>query len=196
MQRFLLPALTTLTMLATLAVLTAYAAGMGLKPGLWEVKVDKMLIDGRDISAQMATAAAQRQQMMANMPAEQRARMEAMFKQNGGGQGSNGGFRICISPAMAKRDTPVIDKEGRCRPATVSHNGNQMSYEFSCTINGATTAGKGKATLAPDLIMTQVDMTSTSANGKTRVTHNESEMRYLGADCGDVKPPDAPAHQP
>jgi hypothetical protein len=29
-------------------------------------------------------------------------------------------------------------------------------------------------------------------HGATRVMHSESEMKYLGSDCGDVKPPAAP----
>jgi hypothetical protein len=194
MQRLLTTTITTITMLATLALVTAYAAGMGLKPGLWEIKVVKMVVDGRDMAAQMAALAAQRQQVMANLPPDQRARIEAMANQ--GGVEGGGGFRLCVSPAMAKRDTPIVDKDGRCQPATVTHNGNQTSYEFSCSRDGVTTTGKGTATTADGLITTQVDMTTTSTNGKTRVMHNESEMHYLGPDCGSVKPPDALAQQP
>lgn len=191
MPKFLRTAVTGFAMLATFVALAVYAAGMGFKPGLWDVRVVKMVVDGRDVSGQMAAMAALGQKAMASLPADQRARMEATLKQSGVGQDGNGGFQICVSPAMAKRDAPLIDKEGHCQPTTVTHNGNQTSYEFSCTRNGGTTTGKGISTTAGDLITTRVDMSTTAANGKARVMHNESEMHYLGPDCGDVKPADA-----
>jgi Tfp pilus assembly protein PilV len=195
MRRTSLTALAPLAMLAGL-VLPVAAADMGLKPGLWETKALKMVVDGHDMLEQMASLNAQRQQMMASLPADQRAKVEAMFKSNGIGQGTDGGFRICVSPEMAKRNTPVIDKDGRCQPAKMTHSGNQTTFEISCSHNGITTSGKGSATASPDLISTQVDMTTTTANGKTQVIHSESEMHFVGSDCGDLKPPDAQAPKP
>ena len=176
-----------------LAALTAYAAGSGITPGLWEVKIVKQIVDGRDLTAQMTAAAGSMQQMMANMPAAQRAQMEAAMKQHGVAQGSDGGFRICITPEMAKRDKPIMDKDGRCEPATVTHDGNQMTYEFSCTINGATTAGKGVSTISPNLISTHVETTRTDAKGASHHVQNDTQMTFISADCGDVQPP-AAAH--
>jgi hypothetical protein len=197
MQRFSLAALALLAMLAA-PLLTAQAAETALKPGLWENKVLKMVVDGKDMAAQMAEMMAKRDQMMASLPPDQRAKVEAMFKSSGISQGNNGSFRICISPAMAKRATPVIDKDARCQPATVTHNGNQTSFEVNCTSNGITTVGKGTSTATGDTVATEVDVTSTSANanGKTQVIHTEAEMHFIGPDCGDVKPPDAPAQRP
>jgi hypothetical protein len=54
------------------------------------------------------------------------------------------------------------------------------------------TTGKGSATVSPDLISTHVDMTARSANGETHTTASDTEMRFLGTDCGEVKPPDLP----
>jgi hypothetical protein len=170
------------------AAVAAYATGIGLKPGLWEVRVVKQVIDGKDMSAQKAAMSAQMQQAMAAMPAEQRAKMEAMLKQKGVDIGSDGTIRLCISPEMAKRDTPLVDKDGRCQPAKLTRSGNHTTYEFNCSANGTTTAGKGEATTDGDLISTQSDMTITTANGPPRIVHNESEMKFLSADCGDVKP--------
>jgi Tfp pilus assembly protein PilV len=197
MQRFSLAACALVAMLAA-PLLTAEAAEPGLKPGLWENKVLKMVIDGKDMAAQMAEMMAKREQMMASLPPDQRAKVEAMFKSNGVSQGSNGGFKICVSPEMAKRNTPVIDKDGRCQPAKVSHSGSQTSFEVNCASNGVTSVGKGSATTAGDVITTEEDVTTTStnANGKTQVMHMETEMHYLGPDCGDVKPPDAAAQRP
>jgi len=178
--------------ITALGTFAAYATGFGLKPGLWEVRIVKQVVDGRDTTAQLAGASDKLQQAMANMPPEQRARLEAMLKQRGGAQGSNGGFRICVTPEMAQRDKPIVDKEGRCQPATASRNGNQTTYEFHCSNNGVTTSGKGTAVASGDLITTHVDMTTHHPDGTTRVMQHDSEMKFLGSDCGDVKPPNMP----
>ncbi len=181
--------------LVTLAVLPALAGGFGLKPGLWETRVVKQVVDGRDISAQIAGATSQMQQAMAAMPPEQRARVEAMMKQHGGaGIGSDGGVRICISPEMASRDKPFVDREGHCQPATINRSGEHTTFEFSCSWNGVESTGKGDATIFGDVIRTQVDTKTQKAGGETHLTHSETEMKFLGSDCGSVKPmplPDA-----
>jgi len=33
-----------------------------------------------------------------------------------------------------------------------------------------------------------MDMTTRMSNGQSRTTHTESEMKFIGPDCGDVKP--------
>ena len=175
--------------------LAALAAGMTLKPGLWEIKVVKQVMDGRDMTAQMAAAAANMQQAIVNMPPEQRAKMQAMLPSTAGFAG-NGGFRICVSPEMAKRNSPIVDKDGRCQPTTVNHSGNVTTYEFSCSSNGSSRQGKGQVTMVGDVITTVADMTSTTPNGASHVMHNESEMHFLGADCGDVKPIEPPKQSP
>jgi len=175
-----------------LCVLQANAAGTGLKPGLWEIRIVKQVMDGHDMASQMTASTARIQQSMANMPPAQRAQMESMLKQHGLGQSSDGGFRVCISPEMAKRDHPILDKEGHCQPAKVSHSGNITTFEFSCTTNGSIRTGKGEMTVSGDSAATKTDMTTTDRQGATHQMHNESEMKYLGADCGDVKPMEIP----
>jgi hypothetical protein len=66
------------------------------------------------------------------------------------------------------------------------------SYEFTCSYNGTTRQGKGEAVASGDSITNRVDMTTTQSSGQTRTFHNETEMHYLGSDCGDVKPLTAP----
>ena len=188
MTRSLAACLAAVAAAAALAALSAYATGLGLKPGLWEVRVVKQVVDGRDMTAEMAAQASQMQKAMAAMPPEQRAKMEAMFKDKGISRGGDGGYRLCISPEMARRDTPIVDKDGRCQPTKLTRSGNRTSYEFSCSSNGMTTVGKGESTAAGDLITTRSDVTMTRMNNPPRVIHSESEMKYLGSDCGDVKP--------
>jgi hypothetical protein len=179
----------------TLAVLialsgTAFAQGNVLKPGLWEVKQISQVMDGRDMTAQMASAQARMEQSMAKMTPEQRKQMEAMMGGRAMTQGAGGGgTRICISPAMAARDKPMVDPEGQCEPAKVSRSGNKSSFEFNCNANGRTMVGKGETTVSGDLVNTRMDMTTTDARG-SHTMKSESQMKYLGPDCQGIKPMD------
>lgn len=166
---------------------TAFAQSSSLKSGLWEIKPISQIMDGRDMTAQMASAQAKMQQAMANMPPEQRKQMEAMMWHQGASAG--GGMRICVSPAMAARDKPMVDPEGRCEPATVNHIGNKTSFEFNCTVNGRTSVGKGESTVSGDTVTTRVDMAITDARGR-HTMQSESQMKYLGSDCQGIKPLD------
>jgi hypothetical protein len=174
--------------LALSAGIAVRAAGLGLKPGLWEVKVIKQLMDGRDMAAQMNAAMGQAQQALASLPPEQRARIEAMMNNAGVGRGANGGFRICVSPQMAQRNAPVLDKDGRCQPAMLTRHGDRVDFQFNCNSNGTTMQGKGEATITAESISTHTEMTTTSSNG-THQMQNDTLMTYISADCGDVKPP-------
>jgi hypothetical protein len=167
------------------------ATGFGLKPGLWASKMTKQTVDGQDRAAQMAGAASQMQAAMASMPPEQRARMEAMMKEHGGpAMGSNGTTKMCITPEQANLDNPIVQKN--CQPATISRSGNHVSFTVNCSVNGVTSTGKGEATSMGDTITTQMDMATHMANGETHTMHFESEMKFLGPDCGDVKPMSRP----
>jgi len=177
----------TLAILITLTG-TAYAQGSGLKPGLWEVRQVRQVMDGRDMGAQMAAAQDKMAQSMAKMSPERRKQMEAMMGGQGmPAQGAGVATRICISPAMAARDKPMVDPEGRCEPAKVSRAGNKSSFEFNCTSNGRTMVGKGETTVSGDMVSTRMDMTTTDARG-SHTMQSESQMNYLGSDCKGIKP--------
>jgi hypothetical protein len=175
--------------LTTGAGIAVHAAGLGLKPGLWEVKVVKQVMDGRDMSAQMAAAMSQAQQALANLPPDQRARVEAMMSKAGVGNSASGGFRICVSPEMAQQSAPVLDKDGRCKPVMLSRHGDRVDFQFACTTNGTTMQGKGEATVTAESVSTHTEMTTTSASGGNHQMQNDTLMNYVSADCGDLKPP-------
>lgn len=182
---------TTLAIIITLSG-TAFAQSSSLKQGLWEVKPISQIIDGRDMAAQMASAQARMQQSMAKMPLEQRQRMQALMGKQGASV--DGGARICVSPAMAARDKPMVDPEGKCEPAKVSRSGNTSSFEFNCTTDGRTMVGKGETTTSGDTLTTRMEMATTDAQGR-HTMKSETQMKYLGADCQGVKPIDQLARE-
>ena len=168
----------------------AFAESASLKAGLWEIKPISHVVDGRDMTAQMAAAQVKMQQAMASMTPEQRKQMEAMMKGTGANSASAGSLaRICISPAMSAKNTPMVDHEGRCAPAKVTRNGNKSTFEFNCTANGRTMVGSGESTTNGDRISTSVNMTTTDSKGH-HTMQSESEMTYLGSNCQGIKPAD------
>ena len=162
------------------------AQASGMKAGLWEINPTSQTVDGRDMTSEMSSAQARIQQEMDRLSPAQREKMQAMMGQ---GTPAGGGMRICVSPAMAASDTPIVDREGRCKPATVNRSGNKTSFEFNCTSNGRTSVGKGESIASGDTITTRMDMTETDARGK-HTMHSESRMKYLGSDCQGIMPAD------
>lgn len=171
------------TILAVLIVLCGNAHAEGfLKQGLWEVKMTKQVMDGHDMTAQMAAMQAKMQQQLANMPPAQRAQIEAMIA-------GHGAYRLCVSAEMAARNGPILGRERGCEPASFNRSGNTSTFEFSCTVAGQTRTGKGTATRDGDTITTSVDMKTTDAKG-VHAMQAETQMTFLGADCQGVKPAD------
>lgn len=167
---------------------TAFAQSSNLKPGLWEMKQISMTVDGRDMSAQMAAAQAQIEQALAKMSPEERKQMQAMMNQVSGGTATQpSAQRICISPAMASKDSPVL--ESGCEPVKLNRSGNKTSFDINCTKNGRTLVGKGVSTYSNDTVTTHTDMTTTDAGGRSTM-QMDLQMKYLGADCQGIKPAD------
>ena len=170
-----------------LSLLAAPALAGDMKAGLWEVKTLRQIMDGRDMKAQMAAAQAQMQQQLASMPPDQARQMRAMMERQGVSMGGDGTARICISEEAARRDEPMIDPEGRCKPAKVSRSGNTTRFEFDCTAEGRHSVGKGESTVSGNGINSRMDMTTTDARG-THTMQTESQMTWLGADCKGLAP--------
>jgi len=163
------------------------AAGSGMKPGLWEFTQVRQVVDGRDMSQQMATARLRMQVLMASMPPERRKQMEDTMNRQGMDFGAS--HRVCVSAAMAARDQPMIDPQGRCEPDKVTRSGNKTNFELNCTNEGRTTAGKGESTVSGDSISIRTDTTVADARGSHKI-QSEMQVKYLGADCQGVHPSD------
>ncbi len=176
----------SLSLLSLLLFVATPVIAQGMKPGLWEVKTIKQVVDGQDMTAQMAAAQAQMRQQMASMTPEQRKQLEAMM----GGQGSaagSGATRICISPEMAKREEPMLDPQGHCKPSKMSRSGNTTSFEFDCSTAQGRSIGKGKSTTTGSSIHSIMEMTTSGQRG-THTMQSESQMNYLGPDCQGLAP--------
>lgn len=165
---------------------TAHAQLMGVKAGLWETKVIHQVVDGKDMAPQIAAAQAKMQAAMANMTPEQRAQMAGMMKSM---PNQNGVIRSCISPAMAAKQSAMVDPEGHCSAVSVTPNGNKVDFSFTCNQNGHTSTGSGERIVNGNSVSTHMDMTSTDAKGQHKVVI-DTEMTYIGSDCQGVQPID------
>ena len=175
----------------TMGALSAHA--QSIQPGLWEMRVIKQVVDGEDQTARIAAAQQQMKAAMAKLLPEQRKQMEASMA--GVGAGTGGAHRLCISPAMAAQDKPAMPTDAKCEPPTSKRTGNRTDYEFSCQQGGDTVKGKGQSEVSANRVVTRMDMVTSGPQGKHSML-TESEMQFVGADCGTIKPADQLAGKP
>ncbi|MET4576116.1 DUF3617 domain-containing protein [Ottowia thiooxydans] len=175
--------------LTVLLAATSVAQAQSVKPGLWDSTVLRLTVDGKDMLAQMNAAQEQMRKSLAQLPPDQRKRMEAMMSaQSGGGATS----RICISPEMAAKDGSMFQRpaNSECETPKFSKNGNRTNFEMSCKQGGTQTVAKGETLIAGDQMTTKVDAVVTEAGGVKRTSVTETQMKFVSSDCGSVKPVD------
>jgi len=173
---------------ASSAFFANVACAQSIKPGLWEVST-KM----SSSSGEMEKAIAQMQKQMASMSPEQRKIMEDMMGKQGMSMSSSGPggttIKLCVTPEMA--DTSTIPKQqGDCTHTNAPRNGNTMKFSFVCT--KPPSSGEGQVTFV-DANNYQSTMSVTATrNGKPETMNMKGTGKFLGSDCGTIKPIAAP----
>lgn len=172
------------------AAMLSLVAGSGLAqtslPGLWEVT---QKIGG---NPEIEKAMADMQKQMAAMPAAQRRQMEAMMGNQGmampGGAGAAGGATVaktCISLEMAERRQMPIDR-GNCTSTVLEKTASSMKMKFTCT--QPPSSGEGQFNFISEKAYTMKMKINTAANGKPETMTIDGSGKWLGADCGTIKP--------
>ncbi len=169
---------------AAFAVAATTASAQNLKPGLWEI-TNKMSGSG-EMGAQMAQAQAQ----MANLPPDQRKMMEEMMAQRGvkmgaGGPGGGMSVKVCMTREMVERNE-LPAQQGDCKTTQQSRTGNTMKMAFSCT--NPPSSGEGQVTFVSPESYNMKMLVNTSVQGKPEKINMDGAGKWLGADCGTVKP--------
>lgn len=177
--------------LPSCAIAVALAAQPALaqqfKPGLWETN-NTMGAGGGKLQGAIAMV----QQQMATMDPEQRKRIEGMMSRQGVVISDDGVIaKMCITPAMAARQQLPIQQHGNCSYQHAPVVGNSMKFSFSCTNPQAN--GEGSATFSGPTAYTSTMRVTTTATGTSETVNLESAGRWLGAECGAVKPIMLPA---
>ena len=172
---------TTLLAVAALAFAgAAQAQSIQIKAGLWEHGYDMKSSDPR-----VEAAMKQMQQSMASLPPDQRKMMEDMMAKQGVGIGPKGNtVRVCMTQADVERG-PGQPEPGCTQNAR--RNGNTWNVSFECK-GPPPSSGEGQVTLvSPTAYQGQFEV-RTVEDGKPLKMQMAQRGKWLGADCGKVKP--------
>lgn len=154
-----------------------------MKPGLWEMS-SKM-----GGNPELEQAMAEMRKQLADMPADQRKQMEAALGKHGMQMGAGTGgamvVKMCLTREMVER-SDFGQAQGDCKTTRQDRSGSTMRMAWACA--NPPSSGEGEYTfLGSDGYRSKVKMTH-STGGKPETTTIEGSGKWLGADCGSVKP--------
>ncbi|MBN8503573.1 MAG: DUF3617 domain-containing protein [Burkholderiales bacterium] len=170
---------TFLRLSVVLALPCAIAQTPPIAPGLWENVPGPTLIDGKPMPG-MADMSAQ----LAKLPPEMRKQMEQQMNAQGVDLGS-GKVRMCISAEMLKQERWQQPREG-CQMEVTQRSGSEWRWKGRCTQPPGEMEGVTR--FQGERAYTSQVRVSTQRQGKTQVMTMDSSARWLGADCGKLKP--------
>lgn len=172
---------------AALALAAQPVLAQDFKAGLWETN-SKVGSGSGKLQGLMAMA----QQQMAAMSPEQRARVDGMMARQGVVLSNDGVVaKLCVTAEMAKSHQLPMQQRGSCNYQTAPMAGNTVKYSFSCT--NPQGAGDGTATFSSPTAYTATTRLTTTATGESETMNVDSSGRWLGADCGSIRPLELPA---
>ncbi len=175
--------------LAAMTLATCCAAlpcgAQNMKPGLWEINNK-----AQSGSGEMEKAMAKMQQEMASMPPEQRKMVQEMMAKQGVGMAPGGGggmaVRVCVTREMADRNEMPQQNPGDCKSTSTPAPPSGMKIGFTCA--NPPSSGEGQITFSGNEAY-NMKMTVTSVQqGKPAKMNIEASGKWLGADCGNIKP--------
>lgn len=174
------------TSFAALSVAAAFGAHAQQSPrieaGLWEIT---MAIKSQTGKAEMAMREAQA--YISRLPPEQRRQVEQMMAQQGVTLGDKASkVNACISKEDAERGT-IPQQAGDCTQEVLDRNASSMRVKFSCATNPP---AKGEATVEfqGPTAYTSRAVVDTVVLGQSERVNVDQTGRWLGADCGSVRP--------
>jgi hypothetical protein len=164
-------------------VLSGAASAQSMKPGLWEI-TQHVTSSGGEMEASRAKMQAQ----MANMSPEQRKMMQDAMAKHGVGRGPGGAdtVKTCMTKEMIDRDVIPTGKRD-CKLTKREKTSNTMKFSVVCAKPPATSEGLITYTSSEAYTMKMV-INSQMQGGKTQTVNMEGAGKWLGADCGSVRP--------
>jgi hypothetical protein len=159
------------------------AAAQNLKPGLWEVR--QKVQGNPEMERQMEEARKQ----MAAMPPEQRKQIEAMMARPGLQMGPGGdSIRMCLTREMVERDQ-IPANQGDCKVTQQQRSGNTLRANFTCS--NPPSSGESQVTFTSSETYSMRTTATATVGGRPERMTVEGTGKWLGADCGSLKPPAA-----
>jgi hypothetical protein len=169
--------------------LGAFAEGLNIKPGLWEIQ-NRVNINGQsmpDMSAHMAEAQkhmAEMQKHMAEMPPEMQERMKAALSQNNHMGMTDKGVTVCMSQDQINRsEIGNHDPDNHCKTTDIQRNGDKTTIKMHCD-----------APHEADMTTEVTRINDTEWHSITHMTtggrtiDSTGQGKWLKTDCGNLKP--------
>jgi hypothetical protein len=150
------------------------------KPGLWETSVT-MQMPGMAIP----------EDRLAKMTPEQRAQVEAMMSSRMGRGAQPISTRSCETAETLKREqTYGQDKNKTCKATTVSATGSKRVIQISCATENVKSEGTMTVEMPDPEHFAGTMVMHVNTQGRSMDTTQKISGKWLGSDCGDVKPRD------
>ena len=175
---------------ASVALMTCVlqANAQSMKPGLWEITTQM-----QGGSGEMSSAMAQAQKRLESLPPEQRKMVQDMMAKQGVQMGASGGpgmnVRICMTQEMIGRNELGTSQSSNHTECTHTHSprvGNTMKFSFVCT--KPPSSSEGQVTFTSSEAYSMKMSTTGTMRGSPEKMEMQNTGRWLGADCGSVKP--------
>jgi hypothetical protein len=167
-----------------LLALAGVAHAQNIKPGLWEFTTQVSGGGGK-----MTDAMAQAQKQMESMPPDQRKMMQDMMAKQGVQMGTSAGggmaIKVCMTQEMVERNE-VSSHQGDCTHTNSPRIGNTLKFSYVCS--KPPSSGEGQVTFtSPEAYTTKMTNTTT-IQGRPEKMDMQNNARWLGSNCGSVKP--------
>ena len=181
--------LTTSSVLLCFVLVTVAAGPLPVppvKPGLWEARMSTLDADGHEVAAPEQAA-------LSRLSPEARARMADAMKARGVSMpDKNGAIKVCLTKEMFESGSwQQMAAEAGCTTNYSSLSGSTWKWHSSCTALKSESDGEAVFTSA-ESYRTKVTTTATVME-KTKTSTRIVQAKWLGADCGDIKPFAPPA---
>jgi hypothetical protein len=149
-----------------------------MKPGLWQIHVES------DMDGKKETDVSER---MKNMSFEARQKMEAAMKEHGMDSGDMSRRKVCYSREMLDRGH-WAEQPGVCKTDYSTRSASSWKWHSSC--KQISYEGDGEATFSNSENYVVKSIGVITSGAKTHTTQSTITAKWLGSDCGDIKPVD------
>jgi Protein of unknown function (DUF3617) len=166
--------------LIVLAAVALWAADniapLNVKEGLWEVTVTHSMTG-------MPAPPSISPEVLAKMPPDQRARVEAMMK----GSASPDVRKECVTKEKLAKHSAFDTSRGDCTHTVVSSSGSKLEMKFHCAEKQSSSDGSFVLEALSSDNVKGTMQSVINGNGHTMNMNLTISSKYLGLDCGDVK---------
>ena len=176
-----LAASSVLSCLALVAIAAGPLPVPPVKAGLWEARMAALDVDGHEMVPPEQAA-------LSRLSPEARARMaDAMRARGLSMPDSNGATKVCLTKEMFESGRwQQMASEAGCTTNYSTLSGTSWKWHSSCTALKSESDGE-MVFNSPESYRTKMTTTAT-VMGKTNTSTRVIQGKWLGADCGDIKP--------